>query len=1268
MMADTQTVGATPTSAQCPVCQRRVVPPLSQHLTTHSKEEVVAALLNSNLVSAASPPANPTRPAPPPAHASPVGLNAHRMAPAASVASPNGALLAQPTLTSMLGAVSGPGGSLILPSPNGGMSTGLTGGHPNGPASLFLPPLMGMMQVVNSPCLIPQPGGPPILVNMPSYVYPNMMGGMFNPLGPGFMGGNTHPTITSVPASMTVDPMASHIPVSSMLGTPLSTVVSSGLSAYPTPARPTLRPSVSLPVVSVPPIPTRPTESPTRMPHRGSFPNPTISSRIPPSVPSPPSQSRQSGHPNTPSSLSSSPVNLNCDASPVFLSGESSPESRDMPSTSSTVIPVESSRSSKTTPSSGQSNRVPTVQDTLLSRASSDDEANPLLPMEPQLTSPSNRRSRFPSTGSGKRTMPSTSDGMFGFTQYAVDSPYPAASLNFSSMLLDPSTGSQSTVPRSASPMALASTTSSTSSTSSSTMTSPTTSNPRDVVVGPVIKTELTDSGQSSYNVCTVETVSDLANALKYDDVQIVVPNELLETSEFKSFISTLNSIPAHDSPGSSGHLFDHMKSDPDCAAPPNTPNQTRPPSVTSEMNPTPVNNPTSPKPCSSKDVLNSLGRGVESILPHNLEESDDEITLQDLVAMETLDDADDVGDDDQFFTLSSSTNPLEPFMNSILQVPEGLRSSNSCEKCGQKFSSSFEYRDHVERCQAKTMPNKGIGKKSSKSSAKTKVRPNLLFQPPQQEQQQQTKPSISSSTPSSSKSSQPQTMQASSQSETLPEDAQTESPVVASDGAVSHPSDLDSSQSDSKVDLLSLAQIKMEIKTEVKTEMLSASQSVLGGTGQHWKCNECKVVFETGPQLLEHLDLIRRSDHKCMVCHLIFEDRRTQVLHKKKFHSAAPSIKTEPLVGTTIDIQPNENGEYICDKCDRAFKDKDLIVKHLQCHEEEKPFECLECGKKFGKPSLLRDHRKRHFEVGQFECGYCKKRFYTPNKLREHIRIHTGEAPLTCNVCGKGFRRHSNLSEHKRIHMENRPVKPPKELFCHCGKVFKTQRDLDWHQEGEHDRKPKKCTYCGEVFVHGSSLTRHIRLKHESNFLPQDRKSSLYAECPHCNLTFYKTSINKHIRIKHQLQKAFQCEICKKSFVTKCNLENHMWQHKGIRSRPFKCHLCKKAYLRQNLLDVHMRSHRGIKPFVCNECGLQFGNKSNWQRHVSEHSGTRNYECPHCQKRFSRGYYLTDHLKVHTGEKPYICGICGKTAATRSNYNSHLRTHITREPVNSEV
>eukprot|EP00090_Calanus_glacialis_P044895 TRINITY_DN805_c0_g1_i1.p1 TRINITY_DN805_c0_g1~~TRINITY_DN805_c0_g1_i1.p1 ORF type:complete len:1394 (-),score=273.33 TRINITY_DN805_c0_g1_i1:540-4721(-) len=802
-------------------------------------------------------------------------------------------------------------------------------------------------------------------------------------------------------------------------------------------------------------------------------------------------------------------------------------------------------------------------------------------------------------------TSSATTESSLSMSQFGSENPQlPQLTLNFPSILMMDSQPSSS--PR----------------TSSSVIVSPGSVSDQP----PSSPTSFSFSGQQPI---TVDTVEALQSALACDnDVQLVVSNELLETPEFKALmqnmdqsnglISTTQSMESTPSvsPIPSGSEFHHNEDS-------NSRQFTRPPQILEESNPP------SPIPCSSRDIsregtCQGFDTSTDSLLPMS-HGSDDDITLQDLIAVETIDESQ-MADDDLPW---SSQLSFDSF-SYISQVIGG--NTFVCEKCGLHFTSLNDHRNHTSQC------NRQIGPKFKKSNNALKSK-NRKY--------------LANSTITSEESKEL------FDQKVIDNNMKPEPGMWVNDEVIS---DLGSG----------------DIKpTNLKQEPSVATQHPLGAQSKHWKCGQCKLVYESGPQLLEHLDLIKRSKIKCVPCHIVYEDRKDLIAHRRKDHPAdLVRLKFDPEKepkdeGELLDEKiylPNEIGEYVCDTCDRAFVQKDLLIKHMSCHVELKPHECLECGKKFSKANLLREHRKRHFEEGNFQCNFCQKKFFTPNKLREHIRIHTGEAPLKCGICGKGFKRHSNLSEHKKIHEPNREVKPQKELFCHCGKVFKTQRDLDWHKEGEHEKEPKKCTYCLEVFVHSSSLTRHIRMKHEGSFMPEGKKTSLYARCPVCSQVFYKTSINKHIRVKHQGQKPYNCDICKKQFVAKCNLVNHMWQHKNQRQRPFKCTLCKKAYLREALLEQHMRSHRGIKPFVCNECGLQFTVKSNWQRHVAEHTGTRNYECPHCHKKFSRSYYLTDHLKVHTGEKPYICGICGKTAATRSNYNSHLRTHITREPVNSEV
>ena len=411
--------------------------------------------------------------------------------------------------------------------------------------------------------------------------------------------------------------------------------------------------------------------------------------------------------------------------------------------------------------------------------------------------------------------------------------------------------------------------------------------------------------GSEVQKICTVETVNDLKDAqmlLKNDeDVQIVVAHNLLETNEFKSFMSHLN-LPASQTPKSENQKPSQV--------PPNT----RVPSPDPKAG-------TSSAMTSTAEV-----EAVEDAMIGPDSDDDVDICLQDLVAMETMDDDEDSNDsnvvieeDDQVFTIGTvrSSNLEASFVDAILHTDT---ENFECDSCGLHFPTHESYHNHqVDHCKKKCRISK------AKKSAST-----------------------------------------------------LELIEVKSENA----------------SLLSSADLALNSQPSTSSGIFKSefnSQPALGSTDNQFKCFVCMKIFTSGLELHNHQQEVKNAEHKCTTCHVILEDRQAVLAHKKEFHFV-PKIKTEIEFEDSKDIMPNENGEYVCDKCDRIFLQKEQMVNHMLVHQEDKPFECLECGKKFAKAVFLRDHRKRHFEKGDYECPLCLKRFHTPSKLREHHRVHTGK------------------------------------------------------------------------------------------------------------------------------------------------------------------------------------------------------------------------------------------------------------------------------------
>ncbi|XP_055308698.1 zinc finger protein 239-like [Sitodiplosis mosellana] len=202
--------------------------------------------------------------------------------------------------------------------------------------------------------------------------------------------------------------------------------------------------------------------------------------------------------------------------------------------------------------------------------------------------------------------------------------------------------------------------------------------------------------------------------------------------------------------------------------------------------------------------------------------------------------------------------------------------------------------------------------------------------------------------------------------------------------------------------------------------------------------------------------------------------------------------------------------------------------------------------------------------------CGYVTSH---EGHLNVHIRIHTGESPYKCDQCSKSFTLNCNLNRHKRIHSGSKPFE------CSvCFKTFSQKNALNIHLRTHTDELAHSCSKCG-----------HRLPGEEAKQLHEKSCKRRRYECYLCEFKcFVKGSLKRHMQAKHTGEHQFQCEFCRKRFVEKCKLNQHLAQHRE--QFPFGCIKCGRGFSTEGDKTAHEKicGRRQHQCYVCKVFKLQ--------------------------------------------------------------------------------
>jgi uncharacterized C2H2 Zn-finger protein len=146
----------------------------------------------------------------------------------------------------------------------------------------------------------------------------------------------------------------------------------------------------------------------------------------------------------------------------------------------------------------------------------------------------------------------------------------------------------------------------------------------------------------------------------------------------------------------------------------------------------------------------------------------------------------------------------------------------------------------------------------------------------------------------------------------------------------------------------------------------------------------------------------------------------------------------------------------FQCDLCGKIFKGKKNIRQHVVTHSQShKPIKRRRIKKEVKKIEIQTGvDLKYSSDPNSVSCNICGKFFKSNRNLRYHEIVHTSDKNLKCQLCPKMFKRSGDLNRHVREHDG---------LRFECGLCLGTFKRRDYLKQHQQKCHPLWNTICSK-------------------------------------------------------------------------------------------------------------------------------------------------------------------------------------------------------------